>query len=625
MCGICGIFNFEKKNNVNPEIVKRMSEVIQHRGPDEDGYYVKDNIGFGHKRLSIIDLRSGQQPIFNEDKTCCIIFNGEIYNFQEIRKILENKDHIFRTLSDTEVIIHSYEEYGTECVSHFRGMFAFAIWDANKNTLFIARDRLGKKPLYYYFNDDCFIFASEVKSILQSGIIKAEVNENYIDEFLSLGYVTAPNTLFKNIKKIPPSYFLTAKDAKVTLNEYWFLNGYQTGNLTMQEYQHRLVSLLEESVKYRLISDVPLGAFLSGGIDSSIIVGLMSSLSDRPVKTFSVGYRNQGEFSELQYAKKVAEFFATQHNEIILEPVDFYDAIPKMVWSLDEPISDQACIPLWLLAKEAKKHVTVLLSGEGSDELFAGYPIYSLMNAIDQYRRLPHWMRKYAFDPLIPKIFGERRGQKYLEWTKLALEERYLGDMADLSSFTRNRLYSEGPYDIACKNPVAGKLKIYYDAVSSSDSLSRMQYLDIKTWLVDDLLLKADKMTMAASVELRCPFLDHTFVEFSRTIPSKFKLNGTTSKYILKEAFKKFLPKEIIHRKKRGFPVPLNSWFQGDLNKLISEVLLDTKSINRGYFNAEFIREIIEKQKNKIEDYSKLLWSLLVLEFWHKVFIDAGN
>jgi asparagine synthase (glutamine-hydrolysing) len=350
---------------------------------------------------------------------------------------------------------------------------------------------------------------------------------------------------------------------------------------------------------------------------------MMSSLSGEPVKTFSVGYRNQEQFSELQYANRVAKFFGTHHHEIMLEPVDFYDAIPKMVWFLDEPISDQACIPLWLLSKEAKKHVTVLLSGEGSDELFAGYPIYSLMNAIEQYHKLPHWVRKYAFDPLIPKIFGERRGQKYLEGTKLSLEERYLGDMADLSSFVRKKLYSEGLYGIACKNPVARKLKVHYDAVSSSDSLSRMQYLDIKTWLVDDLLLKADKMTMAASVELRCPFLDHTFVEFSRTIPSKFKLHGITSKYILKETFKKFLPKNIAYRKKRGFPVPLSNWFQGDLNQRITDVLLDRRSIQRGYFNTQFIEEIILKQNKKIEDYSKLLWSLLVLEYWHRVFIDS--
>lgn len=596
---------------------------MQHRGPDEDGYYIRDNMGLGHKRLSIIDLKSGQQPIFNEDKTCCIALNGEIYNFKELRESLKNNGHTFNTVSDTEVIVHAYEEYGIECLNHLRGMFCFAIIDLNKNILFLGRDRLGKKPLYYYYDDKRFIFASEIKSIFKSGMVNAEVNEKFIDEFMSLGYVTAPNTLFRKINKLPAGSHLFVENNEIIIKEYWHLNECKISNLSLQDYKDQLSGLLKEAVKYRMISDVPLGAFLSGGIDSSIIVGLMSTLSSQPVKTFSVGYEGQEEFSELKYAKKVATHFNSDHREIIIAPVNFYDAIAKMVWYLDEPISDQASIPLWLLAKESKKYVTVLLSGEGSDELFAGYPIYTLMKGIESYRKLPKLIRRGFMDPFIPRIFGERRGQKYLEWGKLPLEERYLGDMADLSSSVKAKLYSKDLLDTALSNPVTNRTRIHYDAVKTFDSLSRMQYLDIKTWLVDDLLLKADKMTMAASVELRCPFLDHVFVEFTRTIPSKFKLNGTTTKYILKEAFKKFVPKEIIYRKKRGFPVPLTAWFQGDLNTLISEVLLDTKSINRGYFNSGFIKEIIDKQKNKKEDYSKLLWSLLVLEFWHKVFIDT--
>ena len=624
MCGICGIFNFENNDSVNPETLRKMSAAMRHRGPDEDGYYVNKNIGFGHKRLSIIDLKSGQQPIFNENLTCCIILNGEIYNFKELRESLTGRGHSFKTASDTEVIVHAYEEYGTECVKYLRGMFCFAIADLSKNILFLARDRLGKKPVYYYRDEKRFIFASEAKSIFKTGAVKPEVNESFIDEFMSLGYVTAPDTLFRKIKKLPAGSYLIIKGNEITIKEYWFLNEHKIIDLSLQDCKDRLSALLKEAVKYRMISDVPLGAFLSGGIDSSIIVALMSTLSSQPVKTFSVGYEGMEEFSELEYAKKVARHFNTDHREIIVAPVNFYDAIAKMVWHLDEPISDQACIPLWLLSQESKKYATVVLSGEGSDELFAGYPIYNLMKGIESYRKFPKLIRAGIMDPLIPGIFGERKGQKYLEWINLPLEKRYLGDMADLSSYVRAKLYSKDLSDAALKNSVTDKIGIYYDAVKTFDSLSRMQYLDIKTWLVDDLLLKADKMTMAASVELRCPFLDHVFVEFTRSIPSKFKLNGATTKYILKETFKEILPKGIAYRKKRGFPVPLATWFRGNLNTLISEVLLDAKSISRGYFNREFIVEIIDKQKNKKEDYSKLLWSLLVLEFWHKVFIDDG-
>lgn len=624
MCGICGIFNFENNDFVNQETLKRMSAAMRHRGPDEDGYLIHKNIGLGHKRLSIIDLKSGRQPIFNEDETCCIVFNGEIYNFKELRESLKNKGHSFKTASDTEAIAHAYEEYGAECVKYLRGMFCFAIADLSSNTLFLARDRLGKKPVYYYYDHKRFIFASEAKSIFKSGIVKPEVNREFIDEFMSLGYVTAPNTLFKGINKLPAGSSLIIKDNEIAVKEYWFLNEHKVADLPLEGYKGRLKALLKEAVKYRMISDVPLGAFLSGGIDSSIIVGLMSELTCRPVKTFSVGYEGLEEFSELKYAKKVARHFNTEHREIIVSPVNFYDAIAGMVWHLDEPISDQACIPLWLMAKESKKYVTVLLSGEGSDELFAGYPIYALMRGIESYRKIPRLFRSAFTDPLIPKIFGERKGQKYLEWVNLPLEKRYLGDMADLSTRIRAKLYSKDLLNGALSNPASERIKTHYDAVREFDSLSRMQYLDVKTWLVDDLLLKADKMTMAASVELRCPFLDHELVEFTRSIPSKFKLKAGVTKYILKETFKDFLPKGIAYRKKRGFPVPLSSWFEGNLNTLISEVLLDTKSLARGYFNSGFIKEIIDKQKNKSEDYSKLLWSLMVLEFWHKVFIDNG-
>lgn len=622
MCGICGMYNFEKLDSVEIAVIDRMNGVMKHRGPDDQGLYVNHNLGLGQRRLSIIDLASGHQPIFNENRSCCVVLNGEIYNFKDLRTELESMGHCFKTASDTEVIIHAYEQYGTECLERLRGMFAFALWDFKNEILFVARDRLGKKPLYYYVDSKRFIFASEIKAILNSGFVKPEVRVDLIDEYLALGYITSPNTMFKHIMKLDPGYYIFIKQKKWSVRKYWWVERIEIVDRSIEEYKSSMRSLLEESVKYRMISDVPLGAFLSGGLDSSIIVGIMTRLSSSPVRTFSVGYKNQEQFSELKYARKIAQYFATEHHEIILEPVDFYTEIPKMVWHLDEPIADQACIPLWLLSKEAKQHVTVLLSGEGADELFAGYPIYILMKGIELYQRVPQQFRKFVLDPIIMRLFGERKGMKYVEWSRLPLEYRYLGDMADFSNFIRQKLFTKQMYQELQTEKILEKVKDYYSLVARSDSLGKMQFLDLKTWLVDDLLLKADKMTMAASVELRCPFLDHKFVEYSRSIPSNLKLHGLQTKFILKEAYGSFLPRDIVHRKKRGFPVPLSSWFQGDLNKLVEDVLLDKKCQGRGYFDSRFINEIIQKQRNKTEDYSKLLWSLLVLEFWHNVFID---
>ncbi|MCX7927265.1 MAG: asparagine synthase (glutamine-hydrolyzing) [Candidatus Omnitrophica bacterium] len=622
MCGICGLISLDKKNLLDKEIVYLMTEVMKHRGPDDEGYFFHNFINMGHRRLSIIDLSTGHQPIFNEDKSCSIILNGEIYNFRELRKKLETKGHVFKTKTDTEVIVHAYEEYGFDCVRIFDGMFAFALWDEKKQILFLARDRLGKKPLYYYCDSTIFIFSSEIKGLIRTGKIKPEVSYENIDEFLTLGYVVAPNTLFKNIKKLLPGHILIVQNGQILQQEYWQLDSIREEKNSFSNFQEQLKLILEDAVRKRLISDVPLGVFLSGGIDSSIIVGLMAKFSKTPVKTFSIGYKDKSEHSELCYARIVANHFGTEHYEIVLEPVDFYDAIPQMIWHLEEPIADQACIPLWLMSKKAKKYVTVLLSGEGSDELFGGYPIYNLMRGLQWYRGIPRWLRYSFFDPLFPIIFGERRGQKYKEWARLPIEDRFLGDMADLSNYIKHKLYSKDLIELSLTNNFKDKIHYFYDKVRGRDILDRMQFLDIKTWLADNLLLKADKMTMAASVELRCPFLDYRLVEFSRRIPSKWKIKGFTTKFILKQTYKDFLPKGIVNRRKQGFPVPLAIWFQGNLSKQIASVLLNERSLDRGYFNRDFIKEIIEKQYSNREDYSKLLWSLLVLEYWHRVFID---
>ncbi|MBP7507584.1 MAG: asparagine synthase (glutamine-hydrolyzing) [Prolixibacteraceae bacterium] len=622
MCGICGIYNFSKDNLVDRAIITRMTDAMVHRGPDEGSIFVKSNIGFGHRRLSIIDLVSGHQPVFNEDGSICVILNGEIYNYKEIRSSLIGLQHVFVTNSDTEVIVHAYEEFGNECINKFRGMFSFAIWDSRKEELFIGRDRIGKKPLYFLNNEKCLIFASEIKCILEAGLYKSVVNRKAIDEFISLGYICAPDTLFENIHKLLPAHYLVCGLNGVRIRKYWFPELLDTTKLGLNFYKEKVVDVLTDSVKYRMISDVPLGAFLSGGLDSSIIVGLMSKLASGSVKTFSIGYSGAYAESELHYAKRVSNFFSTDHNEIILEPVDFADAIHKMTWHIEEPIGDHACIPLWLMSREAKKYVTVLLSGEGSDEIFAGYDIYLIMLILERYRKVPSSIRKVLLDPIVLRLLGRVKGSKYVEWSNLPLEKRFLGDMADTSSLICKQLYNPEFCSEIRDKDFLDKISTYYSQTSNKDPLSRMQYLDQKTWLVDDLLLKADKMTMAASVELRCPFLDHSLVELTQQIPWNLKLHGLEKKFVLKEAFKNFLPKEIIYRKKRGFPVPLSSWFKGDLNSYIVEVLLDRKSVSRGYFNKGFIENLVKNRNSKKEDVTNLLWKLLVLESWHNVFID---
>ncbi len=635
MCGICGFVSLRGKETIAKDSLVAMNNVIDYRGPDDAGTYfsgaVKDckfTVGLGHRRLSIIDLSAlGHQPMSNEDGTIWVVYNGEIYNFIELKDYLVSKGHVFRSHTDTEVIIHMYEEKGEACVEHFRGMFAFALWDDRKKMLFCCRDRLGIKPFYYYADNEQLIFGSEVKSILKSGKVNTRTNDKVINAYFTFGYVPAPHTMFEGIYKLRPGHSLTCVNGKVEIRQYWDIADIEiSADKNEKYYIGQFRELLDECVKMRLVSDVPLGVFLSGGIDSSTVVGIMNKFAgEGRVKTFCVGYQDK-QASELEYARIVANKFNTDHHEYCLEPTDFYSFIPKLVWHFDEPVVEAAAIPLYFISKLAREHVTVLLSGEGADELFGGYPIYKYMRMIERYRRIPGFIRSGITDSLFGTLAGKgsrKKSSKYLAWSKLPLEQRYFGVSTELTGGVKANLYSDDfLHDESWHLSLTDLVAPYYSKVAHKDPLSKMLYLDTKVWLPDDLLVKADKMSMATSVELRVPFLDYKMVEFAASVPSKYKVSGWTTKYLLKKSVEDLLPRQIIHRRKRGFPVPIGAWFKGDFGEKAREVLLGQKFLGRGYFKKESIEQMIRVHESGKDDFSKQLFSMIVFEVWHNVFLD---
>jgi len=624
MCGICGIISVNNSIRVDTALISKMMNAIQHRGPDDSGYHLEDGVGLGHTRLSIIDLSTGHQPIYNEDKTKCIIYNGEIYNYLDLRKELIAKGHKLSTKSDTEVILHLYEDKGYDCVNYLRGMFAFAIWDKANRVLFIARDRLGIKPLYYSVSSKWICFSSEIKSLLITGLVEREINLPSIDQYLALNYTVGPETMIKGVKKLMPGQFLVYKNGKAQISQYWDFDGVEETNDSFDQCYQKMEALIEESIKIRLMSEVPLGAFLSGGVDSSVTVGVMTKLTGKPVKTFTVGYEDAEDVSELDYAKIIAKHFKTEHHEFILKPKNFMDIVSKVIWHLDEPVAEYATIPLLLLSELAKKHVTVMLSGEGADEIFAGYPIYRYMNYIENYQRIPASIRNSFFNPIIGLILKNKKEGKYQDWLSLPLERRYLGNGSYFTHKMRDKLYSGEFKRSLNRDGVYNLIESYYRKVANRDAIGKMLYMDTKTWLPEDLLIKADKMTMAASLELRVPFLDHKLVEFATSLPSSMKTTMMQSKYIFKKYAEKLLPKTIVYRKKQGFPVPIKQWLRGELNAIAKEILLDSKARHRGIFNTNYIKKMFKVHSSASEDLSKNIWNLLVLEMWMRIFIDGS-
>jgi asparagine synthase (glutamine-hydrolysing) len=642
MCGICGIFEFNSQKSVDKELLNKMCKVMNYRGPDEEGIHLGCagtnggyRVGLGHRRLSIIDLKSGKQPIHNEDRKIWITFNGEIYNFKSLRGELEKRGHCFYTHTDTEVIVHLYEDYGVKCVDYLRGMFAFAIWDERTKQLFLARDRLGKKPLVYTVIDNKLIFASEIKSLLEYNQMKKEIDMQSLDLYLTYQYVPSPLSIFKNIKKLPPASILICNAAgELKISKFWDIDyrkklDFSNSKFKMEEIYNQINSRLEEAVNIRMISDVPLGAFLSGGVDSSAVVGMMSKFSSKPVKTFSIGFE-EDDFSELEYARTVADLFHTQHHEFIVK-VRMLDVLPRIVWHYNEPFADSSCIPSYYVARETGKFVKVALNGDGGDESFGGYDRYRANKMALFFQKLPLGLRKAMWKYPV-KHFPESVGKKsYLRQMKRFIQS------ADkpmplpntewhsvFNSAQKKSLYTEEMSKKTVDWDANEYLFQIYNNAYASDFLDKIFYTDVKSYLPEDLLVKMDIATMANCLETRSPFLDHKFMEFTATLPYQWKIKGLTSKYILKKSLKGFLPNKILNRKKMGFGVPIGKWFRGELKNYLTETLLAQKSIQRGYFRKESIERLLAEHFSGRVSHTYRLWSLLVLEVWHQIFIDKS-
>lgn len=627
MCGICGIMTFSPSAVIAPEELRRMNDAIFHRGPDEEGFYHHEQIGMAMRRLSIIDLSSGQQPISNEDGTLWIVFNGEIYNYLELRAELERRGHRFKTRSDTEAIVHAYEEYGVECPSKLNGMFGFAIWDTRRRSLFLSRDRLGKKPLYYYAGRDRFIFASEMKSILQAQGVPRQISPEALDLYLTYEYVPAPHTILADLKKLPAGHSLLIKaDGKTELRRYWDLhfreNGYHSAEL-----QQGLVELLQDAVKIRLMSEVPLGAFLSGGIDSSCIVALMARAMDQPVKTFSIGFE-EGSYNELHYAREIARHYRTDHKEFILRP-NALELTEKLVRHLDEPLGDFSIFPTYLVSKMAREHVTVVLSGDGGDELFAGYDAYRADRMYRAYRRLPAFVRHGLVSPaakLLPPTEKKKGAcnkiKRFVEGTQYPEDLQHVRWMIFLAAQEKRLLYGEALRAVDMQHGAHDFMRHHFQHADSQDEINRQLYVDIKTYLCDDIMVKVDRMSMAASLEARAPFLDYRVVEYAATIPSALKLRGKQTKWILKQAMAELLPPQIIKRGKEGFSIPIKNWLKQELRPLMLDVLSPARLKRDGFFDAAYVRRLVDEHLRGVENHSHRLWALTVFGIWHDHYLS---
>lgn len=621
MCGFCGIHDPGGLPEEVQHDVRGMTRLMAERGPDAEGFYFTEGLALGHRRLTVIDLDAGEQPVFNETRKILVVYNGEIFNYQELRTELERRGHRFSTATDTEVIVHAYEEYGVRCVEQFRGMFAFALYDAESRSLFLARDRLGVKPLYYARRGRQFLFASEIKPLLLALRGESTPDEAAIDFFTSIGYVPGDRTIFRGIHKLLPGHSLLIRSGDAQVRKFWEVPDGPPRGITENEALEEFGRLLHESVRLRLISDVPVGAFLSGGVDSSVIVAHMAQLAGSRVRTYSVGYDDSPEHSELRHARQVADHLGTDHTEHILTHGDFFSGLEAFVLRSEEPIVESAGIALYELARRARREVTVVLSGEGGDEILAGYPLYRIMSRIAQLRRLlrPTGLTTVA-GWLAGRVEREKVG-KYLDWIATDVSSAYWSIPNDLTRRIRDRMFSP-EFRNRVGTPVDDYFSELFGRLQAASTLQRMSFVDLKSWLPDDLLIKADKMTMAASVELRVPFLDHKLLEFCLTLPDELRLHGDVGKYLLKQHARRLLPAAIIDRKKQGFPVPIGPWFRGPLHARVAEILLDPRSLGRGYFRRDYIADVLQRHRSGREDLSRRILTLLVLEIWHRIFAD---
>ncbi|MBN2417655.1 asparagine synthase (glutamine-hydrolyzing) [bacterium] len=625
MCGICGIVYKEPGRVPDESMLGRMCDTLVHRGPDDSGRLVSGRAGLAMRRLSIIDLASGHQPISNEDRTRHIVFNGEIYNYQDLSAELEAAGHRFRTASDTETILHGYESWREDVFSRLNGMFAFAVWDELEQMLILARDRIGIKPLYYYEDSEKVVFGSEIKAILACEAIDKEIDYDALNNFLTFEYIPAPRSIFRSVRKLEPGHYLTMKQGSVTIRPYWTLQPKEQP-WTAGEAEERLAELLRDAVRLRLIADVPLGAFLSGGIDSSIMVSQMAGLMDRPVKTFSIGFR-ESSYNELSYAKAVADMYHTDHHEFIVE-ADALELTEKLIRQLDEPFGDFSIFPTYIVSRMARDHVTVALSGDGGDELFAGYDTYKA-HLFDRryYHLLPKLVKRYGFETLAHCLPPTERKKgainsykRFIEGTRLPKTLAHARWMVFLHEKQREALFtpdaraavrSEDPYDFIHRHSAAA---------GDVPEITRTGYIDIKTYLVDNILVKVDRMSMATSLEARVPYLDHRIVEFACSLPPGFKMDRWKTKVILNRTFWNALPPEVQNRDKQGFSIPIKNWIRNELRPMMTDLLNAERLQRQGIFNGRYVEQLVNEHVEGRANHSHLLWALMVFQQWNELY-----
>jgi asparagine synthase (glutamine-hydrolysing) len=628
MCGIAGFVESVGASRPQEEraaLLDRMCQSIVHRGPDEQGAEVLGRAAIGMRRLSIIDLAGGHQPMSGCDERVRVVFNGEIYNYRELQRDLEARGHKFRTRSDTETIVHLYEEKGSACVEDLRGMFAFAIWDGRTARLFAARDRAGEKPLYYTLTPQgAFVFGSELKCLLEHPGVVRETDPAALDAYLTLGYVPEPLSVFRGVRKLEAGHRLLLERGRVTTEPYWdFPAETDDPPRGEEEYVEELRARLEESVRMMLVADVPLGAFLSGGVDSSTIVGLMSRATNAPVKTFSIGFR-EDSFDELKYARLAARHFETDHRELIVTP-EVCRLVDELVRHFDEPFADQSSVPTYLVSKLAREHVKVVLSGDGGDELFAGYTRYAVERGRQGFARLPRLMRRGLMAPLASRLPHGARGRNFLHNVALDPAERYLDNVSTFNALGKRALYTaDFRRALAGREPAAEIFRALGGHPPAGDGVARLLYLDAKTYLPGDILTKVDRMSMAASLEARVPLLEHQLVEFVSRMPASLKMRGGESKYVFKRAVRGLVPDEILDRPKQGFGVPIGEWINRELRERVRDTFADAGTRTRGIVEPAYVDVLLAEHERGRRDHSNALWSLFVLELWHRAYVDES-
>jgi asparagine synthase (glutamine-hydrolysing) len=629
MCGIAGFADgtigspngqaARQENEFN--LVHRMCEVIRHRGPDDEGIHVEPGVGLGMRRLSIIDLAGGRQPIHNETSTVWVVFNGEIYNYRELRAELEALGHCFYTSSDTESIVHAYEQWGEDVFRRLRGMFGIALWDQPKRTLLLARDRAGQKPLHYAERKGRLYFGSEIKSLLAAGAVEPRLNLEALDHYLAFQYTPRETSIFEGVRKLPPAHFLRWRDGRAEVKQYWQVSADETFTGSEQEAVEALHGVLREAVESHMMSDVPLGAFLSGGVDSSAVVGMMAQASSRPVKTFSIGF-DDPEFDELEHARTVARHFGTDHHEFVVRP-DGLTILDELISHFDEPFADSSAIPTWYVSEIARRHVTVVLSGDGGDELFGGYDRYLPHPRVAQFDRLPVPGLRTAAALAWPLLRHGARGKNFLRHVAQDAAGRYVDSIVQFQPDERAALYGDGAR-AALAARAEHTLARHFDRFRALPHDSGMMRFDFETYLPEDVLTKVDRMSMAHSIESRVPLLDNKVIDFAATLPASLKIKNGRRKHILKETLRPLLPPGILDRRKQGFGIPLGNWFRGGLTGLFADVLDAPSTKQRGYFEPAFVSRLLREHLAGQRDHTPRLWQLLVFELWHRQYLDKA-